>query len=76
VVQITSFLPSVWVLEFLLFDGGVGTLLHYSGECWVSCTVGGKSLSTCRIVDCHSVKGLGFQLLDRRDGTLQQGGRV
>jgi hypothetical protein len=27
VVQITSFLPSARGLEFLLFDGGVGTLL-------------------------------------------------
>jgi hypothetical protein len=27
-VLITSFLPSVRVLEFLLFDGGRGALLH------------------------------------------------
>jgi hypothetical protein len=26
------------------------------------CTVGGRPLSTCSIADCHSVKGLGFQL--------------
>jgi hypothetical protein len=78
VVQITSFLPSVWVLEFLLFDGGLGTLLQseLGGSTGSPCTVGGRLPSTCRIVDCHSVKELGFQLLDRRDGTVLQGGAV
>jgi hypothetical protein len=36
--------------------------------------VGGRPPSTCRVADYHSVKELGFQLLDRRDRTLLQGG--
>jgi hypothetical protein len=43
------------------------------GECWSLCSVGNRPLSTSRVVDCHSVEELGFQLLDRRDVTVLQG---
>jgi hypothetical protein len=38
-------------------------------------TEGGKPPSTCSEVDCHSVEELEFQLLDRRDRTVLQGGK-
>jgi hypothetical protein len=36
--------------------------------------VGGRTPSTSRVVDCHSVEKLGFQLLNRKDMILLQGG--
>jgi hypothetical protein len=36
----------------------------------------GRPPSTFRVVYCHSVEKLGFQLLDRRDQTLLQAGVV
>jgi hypothetical protein len=40
------------------------------------CTVRGRPPSTSGVADCHSVEELGFQLLDRRQVTLLQGGAV
>jgi hypothetical protein len=34
------------------------------------CTVGGRLSSIIRVVDCHSLEELGFQLLDRKDVAL------
>jgi hypothetical protein len=40
------------------------------------CTVGGRPSSTSSVAGCYSVEELGFQLLDRRDVSLLQGGAV
>jgi hypothetical protein len=50
-------LPLARWLEFLLFDGGMGTTV---GSAASLCTVVGKPSSTCRVEDCHSVEVLGF----------------
>jgi hypothetical protein len=44
------------------------------GKCGSLCTVGDSPTSTSRVMDCHSVEKLRFQLLDRRDVTPLQGG--
>jgi hypothetical protein len=82
VVLITSFLSSARGLEFLLFDGGTGALLQSQWEALGLCALQGWGESgrgeavpcTSRVAYCHSVEELGFQLLDRRDVTLLQGG--
>jgi hypothetical protein len=69
-------------LFFLLSEGvGVPALwwVHRDSPAvtvrvWCLCTVGGRPPSTNRVVDCHSVEELDFQLLVRRDMTLLQGG--
>jgi hypothetical protein len=43
-VQITSFLPSARGLEFLLFDGGVGTLLQSERGVLGLCALWGAGL--------------------------------
>jgi hypothetical protein len=48
----------------------------HSGEHWVSVHCGGRPPSTSRVVGYHSVEELEFQLLDRRDMALLQGGTV
>jgi hypothetical protein len=40
------------------------------------CTVGCRPTSTSRVVGCHSVEELGFQLLDKRDMTFLWGGTM
>jgi hypothetical protein len=76
-VAIASFLPSVRRLEFSLFDGGLGALLQSQwGNNGSLCPVRGRPPSTSRVVDCHLVEEQGFQLLDRRDTILLQGGTV
>jgi hypothetical protein len=74
VVQITSFLPSAKGLEFLLFDGGSPTVAV--GSAGSLCTLGHRPPSSSRVADCHSVGELGFQILDKREMTLLQGGTV
>jgi hypothetical protein len=46
------------------------------GSGWSLCTVGGRPPSTCRVANCHSVEELEFQLLDKKEGALLQGGTV
>jgi hypothetical protein len=75
VVLITSFLPSVRGLEFLLFDGVTGFLQQSQwGALGLCALFRGRPPSTSRVEDCHSVEELGFQFLDRRDVTLLKGG--
>jgi hypothetical protein len=50
-----------------------GLSCRHSGELWVSVPVGGRPSNTSRVVDCHSVEELGFQLLNRKDMILLQG---
>jgi hypothetical protein len=40
------------------------------------CTVVGRPPSASRVVDCHWVKELRFQLVDRKDATLLKTGAV
>jgi hypothetical protein len=77
VVTITSFLSSLKRLELLLFDEGKEFSCSHVEEHWVSVhSWGGRSPSTNRVADCHSVEEFGFQLLKGRDVTLLQGGAV
>jgi hypothetical protein len=76
VLPITSFFSSAKGLEFLLLKGHNDSSEVTVGSVRSLYTVIGRSPSTSRVVDCHSVEELGFQLLDRRDGTLLQGGAV
>jgi hypothetical protein len=62
VVQIISFLPSARGLEFPIFDSGMGTLLPSQNE----------ELQSSRLPLSGEAR---VQLLDRRHGTLLQGGR-
>jgi hypothetical protein len=76
IVQITSFLSSVRGLELQLFDGAHGLSCSHRGKCWISAHCGRQASYYLQSSgDCHSVEELGFQLLDRRDGTFLQGGR-
>jgi hypothetical protein len=62
------------VLEFPLFDGDTRDLLQSQWGVLGLCTVEGRPPSTSKEADCHLVEELGFQLTDRRDMTLLQGG--
>jgi hypothetical protein len=74
-VPITSSLPSVRGLEFLLFDGSAGVLLQSQWGVLRLCALWEPPI-TSRVVDYHSVEELGFQLLDSSDVTVLQGGAV
>jgi hypothetical protein len=68
VVPITSFLPSVKGLEFLLLHRGSPVIIV--GSTRSLCSAGSRFPSTSRVADCHLEEDLEFQLLDRRDVTL------
>jgi hypothetical protein len=72
VLQITSFLPSVWGLEFLFFDECTGALLQSQWGGVGLCSMGGKPSTTIRVAGSHPVEELRCQLLDRRDMALLQ----
>jgi hypothetical protein len=72
VVPITSFLSSARGLELLLFDGAPGSPAVTMGSFGSLSNVGGRPLSTSRVMDCHLVEELGFLLLVTRDVTLLQ----
>jgi hypothetical protein len=77
VLQITSFLPSVRELEFLLFDGSPGgSSAIMVGGTGSPCTMGSRPPSTSRVAGWHSVEEVGVQLLEKRDVALPQGGTV
>jgi hypothetical protein len=75
VVPITSFLPSVMRLGSHS-DGCTGALLQSQWGALGLCVLWEAGFLSHRGADCHSVEELGFQLLDRRDGTFLQGGAV
>jgi hypothetical protein len=75
-VSITSFLSSGRGLKFQLFDGHKGSTAVTVRSVGSLCTVWSRPSSTSREVYCHSVEELAFQLLNKRDVTLLQGGAM
>jgi hypothetical protein len=61
-VSVTPFFPSVGILAFSLYNGGVRALWLSGtmGRAGSLCTLGGQPPVSCRIADCHSVGELGF----------------
>jgi hypothetical protein len=76
VVPIASFLLSVRGEVPTLLWGHRGSLAVTVGSTGYLCTMKFGPPRTHRVADCHSVEELGFQILDRRDMTLLQGGAV
>jgi hypothetical protein len=67
-----AFLPSRGSLVFLLFNevAGAVQLSGTDGSAGSLCTVGGRLPGICRVVECHLVEWLRFQLFDKGDWTL------
>jgi hypothetical protein len=71
----TPFLPSVRELGSPLLGEGISLAVTVESARSL-CPMRARPQSTCRVPDCHSVENLGFQILDRINGALLQGGTV